>query len=78
MDLQQLVHYAERSFVWHLVGDLVRHVEPGVLLVVGGVLVLALVLARLARGVDAAGVPARQRDTASVTCACGRRWTVRT
>jgi hypothetical protein len=79
LDLDHLLRLLERSFVWHAVGELMRHVDPlwiGVGL--AGILLLA-VLARVARPLASASVtPAYQRSTATVTCACGRRWTVRT
>jgi len=75
LEFSQLVRLIERSAVWHLVGDLVRQVD-GSVLVVG--LVALLVVTWVARSQHLwPAQPAIQRHIATVHCACGRQWTVR-
>jgi hypothetical protein len=77
----ELLRMVERSIVWHAVGDLLGGFDP-LWLAVGlvGLLVLGFVSHGLARSRNATwGAPAApQRSIATVRCACGRSWTVRT
>ncbi len=84
MTFEAVLREVERSFVWHAVGDLVRHLDWGLLLF--GLLAIAAIAllssygrrASAARASSPAPSVAPQSFTSSVHCACGRRWSVRT